>query len=355
MQPLQQRRSRGFTLIELLVVIAIIAILIALLLPAVQQAREAARRTQCRNNLKQLGLALMNYESTHSRLPPGRGGNGKTGGLGNQEYMSGLVFVLAFIDQNALYQSISSPSQTTPLGALPPMGPAPWNEGFDPWKVKVSAYLCPSNGAHRVDGGGYQVGHGRTAYAFSNGDSTTQGPNYRGMFGKNSYTRLRDVTDGLSNTVLMAERRWPMAEGDVGHTASVQPAATVGTPANCRATVGPGKKYLNPAGALAWAGRAWSDGSPGISQVATVLPPNSPSCYPGTSPGSDGISSAGSQHTGGCMVLMGDGGVRFVSENIDSGNQGLSATYSSSMPPASRFGVWGALGTRAGGEVVGEF
>src|SRR3954463_6530425 len=99
-------RRRGFTLIELLVVIAIIAILIALLLPAVQQAREAARRTQCRNNMKQIGLAMHNYESTFRVFPPGRSGTAAVSATGNTEYLSGFAFLLPYLEQTALYNSL---------------------------------------------------------------------------------------------------------------------------------------------------------------------------------------------------------------------------------------------------------
>src|SRR5262249_6699496 len=125
------RRKTGFTLIELLVVIAIIAVLVALLLPAVQQAREAARRSQCKNNLKQLGLALHNYHEQYKVFCNSRGG--PNDGSGRQGDESGMVQLLPFIDQAPLYQQIPS---TVPNVC--------WDTGFAPWRAQIGVFLCPS-------------------------------------------------------------------------------------------------------------------------------------------------------------------------------------------------------------------
>jgi prepilin-type N-terminal cleavage/methylation domain-containing protein len=138
-----RKHRLGFTLIELLVVIAIIAILIALLLPAVQQAREAARRTQCRNNLKQLGLALHNYHDTHGVLPFMRWT------VGNVYYNNHAnLALLPFLDQSPLFAQVSSPL-TVGATTFLPMGftaaPYSWDVVYPPWKQQVPGYLCPSD------------------------------------------------------------------------------------------------------------------------------------------------------------------------------------------------------------------
>ena len=153
------RRVRwlGFTLVELLVVIAIIGILIALLLPAVQAAREAARRSQCTNNLKQITLASHNYHDTAKTFPPMRIGtfmfdlsNNYT--ATNAGCMSGFVSLLPFIEQTGLYAQISTP-QTIAGTAYPSFGPVPWNGAYTPWDVTVPAYMCPSESVKAPPGG----------------------------------------------------------------------------------------------------------------------------------------------------------------------------------------------------------
>lgn len=169
------RRTCAFTLIELLVVIAIIAVLMALLLPAVQLAREAARRTQCKNNLKQLGLAIMNYESTHSLFPPGA--------EGFPLVWSPHAHLLPFLDQASLLNLIN-------------MGLAPTDPANDAKTMTViPSFLCPS------DSGSIPSNlYGSTNYGFNTGSGTVNYGNTRtggdGVFWVFSSTRLRDLTDG---------------------------------------------------------------------------------------------------------------------------------------------------------------
>ncbi len=314
---------RGFTLIELLVVIAIIAILIALLLPAVQQAREAARRSSCKANLKQLGIGLHNYHDTFGRFCRGGGGPHSRA----SEY-SGLISLLPTIEQNALFELWEN-------GAYP----RSWTGG--PENVtQVSVFLCPSDpvpAPHGSAGGSAQKN-----YFFCYG--TTAAGNYNqattGLFGIESYSRFRDITDGSSNTIALSERAHRQGGSDVlGNTRhSVTPLDK----SQCLSHVN-GNVYDDSASIVSWsAGSLWSFGHPHWNAFTTITAPNGPSCSTGGDNPSNqsGIWSASSRHTGGVQVVMADGAVRFISENIDS-NGGPSG-----------FGLWGSLGTRAGGEVV---
>ncbi|QDV49071.1 DUF1559 domain-containing protein [Gimesia fumaroli] len=275
---------RGFTLIELLVVIAIIAILIALLLPAVQQAREAARRSQCKNNLKQIGLALHNYHETHNIFPPGW--IGVQPGVGaNVEYGSGWgwgTMVLPYLDQTPLYNKlnfnldINNPAQ--PAGLIDqtltvfrcPSDPA--DNTFD-----LEEEGNPGNVLAKLAVGNYigvfgsdELDDCETVPAGTACKST-------GLFYQNSNTRFRDITDGTSQTLFVGERRTDKTAGWYS----------------------------------TWVG-AVPEGEETFARVlgATDHVPNDPASH---------FDDFSSHHTGGTQFLFGDGRVRFITENIDLG------------------------------------
>ena len=165
---MRQRKKRGFTLIELLVVIAIIAILIALLLPAVQQAREAARRSACKNNLKQFGLGLANYHDVHNYLPPMRGGTGGTAGGSQLEMLSGVVFMLPFMDQDPLWQNIVNFGGGVQQGG--DQGGSPYVNTFPHPPGEIETFLCPSSS---VPTRHLASGSGQRTYCFSTADTVS--------------------------------------------------------------------------------------------------------------------------------------------------------------------------------------
>jgi prepilin-type N-terminal cleavage/methylation domain-containing protein len=348
------RRRIGFTLIELLVVIAIIAILIALLLPAVQQAREAARRTQCKNNLKQLGLALHNYHDTADRFPYTRGGTAQDGGAGtsNGERLSPFFGMLPYLDQAPMYNQITG---------QPNQGDRPWaNTAW--WNTNLVALQCPSDFLHKRD-------RGKTSYVFNRGDRATELDHWeperqRGFMGGKVPFNMRDIIDGTSNTMAMSETRRSRAYGADNLEAFGHPQLSVTgvetNPSLCLATLAGGdrNRFATPIPTInADRGRGgrWGDGLTVFTGFQAILPPNSPSCVAGTGneDSNNAIYSASSAHEGGVQVLMVDGAVRFVSQNIDTGS--LVATPPGRTTAKSPYGIWGALSTRQCNETVGEF
>jgi len=354
--------KRAFTLVELLVVIAIIGILIALLLPAVQAAREAARRAQCTNNLKQLGLALHNYHDVHKTFVYLSGGT--TGAYGsfdwghqsNHGWRSGFVSLLPFMEQMPLYERImAGDSNWAPEGGWPHWSWSVWNDSPD-------VLLCPSDD-------GYPDNHGRHhSYVFCAGDQVVNvldDTTPRGMFGHLRCYSIAKILDGTSNTIAMSEIV-SQDLGGVGDTGSPPTAADKstehikaiahgvggigGSPITCM-TTSDGKYFVAGTMIASRRGVKWTFGHICYVGFNTVFPPNAPSCTAasgGWGWHGDNVLPPSSRHPGGVNCLMGDGSVRFISETIDTGD--LSSQQPDNGP--SIYGVWGSLGSRAGGDTI---
>ena len=295
------RRRRGFTLIELLVVIAIIAVLIALLLPAVQQAREAARRSQCINNLKQLGLAAHNYHDTLNVFPPGW--IGVQGGGPNTDGPSGFAWgahLLPYLDQAPLYGRINfNLSCVDPANALARQTVlsafrCPSDPSQDTWQIAQAAN--PANILTTLPTANYVGSFGTEGYEDICAVAPFPASQCRGdgMFFHNGNVRMRDVVDGLSNTVLLGEHR--------------------------------SDRKLN--WHSTWVGLV-AGGEEAAARILAVSDhtPNSPALH---------IDDFSSWHTGGVHLLFGDGRVRFLTQSVD-------------------LGIFRAITTRAGSEIMGDF
>ncbi|MEZ5941537.1 MAG: DUF1559 domain-containing protein [Planctomycetaceae bacterium] len=326
------QRRKGFTLIELLVVIAIIAVLIALLLPAVQQAREAARRSQCKNNLKQIGLALHNYHDNFKTFPPGRVRNTYSG-ITSAWYTGNIAWVpriLPFMDQAPIYNNID------------------WNRGFgtsgtdghtgvngtNPTGARrqiIATLRCPSDPGNgsvpwttpsgtKVNGNASNGGFASANYAGCVGAQTRLNTNPRGLFGQNTRVAIRDITDGTSNTIAVGEVIIGFYREGVNDSGNRTP---------CTA----GSKDTNTS---RQAGNSWFYGYfPQSTFFNTFVGPNAKAIDCGVN--SDRVNQAArSVHSGGTQILLCDGSVRFAGENLD-------------------LTTWANLGDKSDGNVVGEF
>lgn len=365
-------KPAGFTLVELLVVIAIIGVMVGLLLPAVQAAREAARRMSCSNNMKQFGIALHNYHDTFSKFPSRQGGTGWQNATTNGNNGGANMQVLGFMEQTALYEQIKSPLTAGGI-TYQAWGPIPSNGAYPPYTVQVPTFQCPSSLPSRVPGWNCYTNYGYSAGDSSHAASQHTSPdnvninthpnslnarnNVRGLFGFYTDRRFSDILDGTSNTIAMGE----IATSDDGFSvfggiARRQPVGVVNSPITCFNVLEPGSKRQMRStlpDVTAWRGRYAFHGRMSYTGVNTILPPNSPSCLSeDDNSNRRGQFSVTSYHPGGAHVLMADASVRFISESIDTGNLAAQDVRTSGGP--SPYGIWGALGSIRGGEVNRE-
>ncbi|QDV14921.1 hypothetical protein CA51_48310 [Rosistilla oblonga] len=345
-------RRNGFTLVELLVVIAIIGILVGLLLPAVQAAREAARRMQCSNNLKQLGISLHNYHDTYKSFVPRKQGTGTCGSpRDNCNRLSGFIGLLPFMEQKPMYDQIMAGD-----GTRPPGGPEGW-ASWSVWDQAPEGLRCPS--------GAYSGTPDSTNnYMFSVGDQIDNNrdrTDVRGVFAYRRGARFADITDGTSNTIAMSEHQ----RGNFSRGTNSQPRIQMSIIGSVDPRTNPGAClqthtngiYNNVAEVKSRFGTRWTDGQTERVGFTTVIPPNGPSCHEGTDVNADAahsVISPSSYHPGGVMSVFCDGSVRFISDTIDTGSLSSVAAwrgtgYDSGTSP---FGVWGAMGSKNGGEIV---
>jgi prepilin-type N-terminal cleavage/methylation domain-containing protein/prepilin-type processing-associated H-X9-DG protein len=316
--PWPRRRVSAFTLIELLVVIAIIAILIGLLVPAVQKVREAGNRAQCLNNLKQLGLAVMNYHDTYKKFPPSQAAGpwGPNPGTDWESWyiLSTSYLVLPYVEQGNVFKLFQDRKNLTRT--------ATWDDADAPAKQRLPIFICPSSPL-------LTNGYPGTNYLWSTGSSIHTGgcadrTNANGVFASNIERRLQDIPDGTSNTVLATEYIPGYDANNYFKVVGAIAAANRAFITKAELDVVAAAPAVRAA--LTNNGRWWAWTSHSMSMINLAAPPNwkiDPAGGAGTGGAGLawdsclGIVPARSQHAGGVNVCMADGSVRFISDSID--------------------------------------
>ena len=413
----------GFTMVELCGVVLIIGTLVALLLPAVQAARENARRTSCQNNLTHIALAVRNYQNAYGHFPVQLHGTdgSDVAGADNDGRLSFLVGLLPYISQVPMANDVDQKSESDPpalwgnaawgggddseaIRQWPRNGPEPFTDGYPPWMTEVLTFRCPSDPGWGANSSmGASLNNGRTNYAACLGDgclTAATGPwkqvdgtfvfddqlakqvnaAMRGAFVPRVPTRDADIADGLSYTILLGEISTSLGDDSI----RTKPAVAVNqqqlldNPGLARTV----DQRLRAAGetplfargwGMSWEkvddpqftseaglnsnqerGLNWVDGMPLYTGFNTILPPNREIVLSAARDDCWGVLPPSSYHQGGVSIAMVDGSVRFISDEIDAGNDHVPSVHlDSPTPPGSHspYGVWGAMGTRASSEL----
>jgi prepilin-type N-terminal cleavage/methylation domain-containing protein len=410
---------RGFTIVEMLAVILIIGTLVGLLLPSVQSARERARQTSCSNNLMQVGLAITAYHAAFDQFPVHMSGTDGSPlpGQDNDRRLSFLVPLLPLLGDDAAFDDLKQPviydqsakyrqgmsefaeyeafmeaelgdTQSKPVDEQTKYwvvgGPEPFEAAFPLWAYEGPAFRCPS------DPGFGLPSLGRTNYAACLGDGLVAmdtGPlkeikgrfewdeqlaaqtaaAMRGVFVPRVRTRMKDVTDGLSATIMCGEIATGLGDRDRRTDAAIGPGETVlrDNP-NWAYEAGildperpnfwlPGTPVMTDVSRGIARGYRWADGAPLFTACNTILPPNDAITLSSKREDAAGILPCSSRHLGGAAICLADGSVRFITDSIDAGDRHAPTPYAGSGNAPGRqsvYGVWGAMGTRASEELV---